>query len=113
MARLIDQSNVLKNRKHESIESKYKKRHMELFCNVVLGSPTADDVEKFERLGSDEEVISEWEATPPREVAIDRYLDWAAVQQILLWTGRSRRGSVGTVQGQKKKRERAGPSSVR
>jgi hypothetical protein len=83
---------------------------MEVFCNVVLGSPTEDEVEMFERLGS-EEVISEWEATPAREV--DRYLDWAAVQQILLWTGRSRRGSVGTVEGQKKKRERAGPSSVR
>ena len=77
---------------------------------MVLASPTEDDVEMFEKLGT-EKVISDWEATPPRDV--DRYLDWAAVQQILLRTGRSRRGSVGKVEGQKKKREWPGSSSVR
>lgn len=87
---------------------------MEAFREVVLaiGSPTEEDVEKFEKLGS-EQMISEWEATPPREEETGKYLDWAAVQEILLRTGRSRRGSVGKVEGQKKSREWLEPSSVR
>jgi hypothetical protein len=93
---------------------------------VLLAYPTEDDLEIFESLqsqcgrsmsSSPEQVISEWEATPVRmEVAVDsagEYLDWAAVQEILLRTGRSRRGSVGKAEEQKKKWSRRVPSSVR
>jgi len=101
--------NILRNRKREKLaestitdhdfETKYKnvwKRSEDL---LLAGCPTEDDVKKFENLivnqtrlsSSPDQPISEWEATPivrnEREICS---FSWEEVEQILLWTGRSR-----------------------
>jgi hypothetical protein len=68
---------------------------------LLAGCPTEDDLKKFENLqlivnqtrlsSSPDQPISEWEATPVvRNEGEICSFSWAEVQQILLWTGRSR-----------------------